>query len=109
MKTAGGFPPAYNAINQLNINHMTDTVLSVLNSYKSDKNSNAMNVAIDNFINGVTDGVDTYNIVNYDNPFLFVEDVCCVLADPTTMGLSDFDADVIDCMNLIAHDIRDLL
>lgn len=88
---------------------MTDTVLSVLNSYKSDKHSDAMNVAIDNFINGVTDGVDTYNIANYDDPFLFVQDVYCVLADPTTMSLSDFDANVIDCMNLIAHDIRDLL
>lgn len=86
-----------------------DTILSVINSYKNDKHSDAMNVAIDNFINGVTDGVDTYNVVNYDTPFLFVEDVVCVLEDPTTMSLSDFDTDVITCMNYIAHDIKDLL
>ncbi len=84
-----------------------EIVLKVIDDLKKDSKclSDAMNMAIDNFINGISD----YDITNYDNPFLFVEDVYCVLENPTTMELSDIDAEIIDCMNDIAHDINDLL
>lgn len=81
-------------------------VLSVINNYQNRKYcSDEMSVAIDFYL----DGVDDFKVEDYENPFVFEEDVVCVLEDPTERVLSDFDAKVIDCMNFIAHDIHDLL
>lgn len=81
-------------------------ILSVIKDYQNSKYiSSEMKVAIDFFL----EGIDEIKVENYDNPFIFVEDVYCALEDPTERDLSDFDAKVIDCMNFIAHDIHDLL
>lgn len=85
-----------------------EIVLKALSAY-CDKKSDAFKCASDFFINGISDGWDTYKIENFDNPYLFVEMVVCVLEDPTTKELSDNDHNVIDQMNYIAQDITDLM
>lgn len=80
-------------------------VLQVVNNLSNKGKSDCLNIAIDFFINGV----DDFNITDYDNPYLFVEDVYTTLENPSDMSLSEVDSKVIECMNYIAHDIADLL
>lgn len=72
-----------------------------LSTFASPTCSDAFNTAVDIFVNGYGD----IQTSNYDNLFLFVEDVYCALENPTTMTLSDKDGEVIECMNHIAYDL----
>lgn len=80
-------------------------VLQVVNNLSNKGKSDCSDIAIDFFINGV----DDFNITDYDNPYLFVEDVYTTLENPSDMSLPEVDSKVIECMNYIAHDIADLL